>query len=111
MKTKRFFESADRYRFDFNYCHYKKGFAQIDTEQDAAHFGTWANPKTLTTVNYCEGDVTIETADTPEEFCNNLRNIKKWNEENGWKFCGIDCMCVPEIEESFTALGLSDLLH
>ena len=42
MKTIRDFKPlSDRYSFDVGACSYANGFAQIDTRQDAAHFGTW----------------------------------------------------------------------
>jgi len=99
---------ADRYHFDAGLCSFKRGFAQVDTGQDAWYFGTWANPTTLTVVSYAEGDVTIEQADTPQEFGDALRAVKRWNDVNGYSF-GIDTMCQAEIREGFQALGLADL--
>jgi len=112
MKTETdFLMMADRYLFDFKRCTPDKGFAQVDTGQDAWYFGTWANPTTLTVVCYCEGDVTVKTAETPEEFAAELRSIKEWNERQGHGFKGIDPLCRDEIEKAFRALGLGDLLH
>jgi len=111
MKTTREFCPADRYAYDFGICSSGKGFAQVDTGQDAWYFGTWANPEKLAIVSYCEGDVTLLQAEDPEEFAAELRAMKKWTDESGCGFKGIDPMCVPEIEARFRALGLGDLLH
>ena len=56
METIRDFASTDRYIFDFKLCTTGKGWAQVDTEQDASYFGTWANPFELKVVSYTEGD-------------------------------------------------------
>ncbi len=111
MNTIRKFIPCDRYQYDFNSCSTSKGFAQVDTSQDASYFGTWANPEELIIVCYCEGDVTIQTAENKNEFVGEIRNIKKWNEENGHRFKGIDPGFNKEIKNSFLSLGLSDLLH
>uniref|UniRef100_A0A6H1ZY62 Uncharacterized protein n=1 Tax=viral metagenome TaxID=1070528 RepID=A0A6H1ZY62_9ZZZZ len=106
----RFYVNGDRYALDFNGCSYKKGYAQIDTDQDAWYFGTWANPTTRTIVNYAEGDLTIERAETDAEFASRIRDLAKWNADNGYTF-GIDPMCNAAIEAAFRTLGLGDLLH
>ncbi|MDX2497058.1 MAG: hypothetical protein QNL11_04055 [Desulfobacterales bacterium] len=62
-------------------------------------------------VSYCEGDVTIQTADTPQEFINEIRNIKAWNEKHGWRFIGIDPGFSEALAAKFCNLGLDDLLH
>jgi hypothetical protein len=38
------FTPSDRYVYDFVLCTYDKGWAQIDTRQDASYYGTWTNP-------------------------------------------------------------------
>jgi hypothetical protein len=111
MKTTRSFEPADRYIYDFGLCHYKKGWAQVDTGQDASYFGTWASPGRLAILTYCEGDVTLLQADDADEFIVELRAIKTWNETNGHGFRGIDGMMEPTIIDAFTAMGAADLLH
>ena len=111
MKITRDFEPADRYVYDFGLCNYKKGWAQVDTSQDASYFGTWANAEKLAIICYCEGDVTLTQADNPQEFVDQIRKIKAWNDENGWKFFGIDGMCSDSIIKAFTDVGLADLLH
>jgi hypothetical protein len=111
METQREFAPADRYRYDFKYCTVKNGFAQIDTSQDASYFGTWASPERLVIFNYCEGDCTTQTAVTPEEFTEAIRELKTWNEEYGHEFLGIDCGLSTTLEKQFQDIGLGDLLH
>ena len=110
MKVTREFCPADRYVYDWGACSYKNGYAQVDTDQDAPYFGTWANPATLTIVNYCEGDVTIQEAADTAEFAAAIREAAEWNAKMGYSY-HIDPMCVPEIEAAFREAGLGDLLH
>ncbi len=107
----RSFAPGDRYTYDFGKCSASKGYAQVDTGQDASYYGTWANPTTFTTVCYCEGDVTVVQLDTPAEFHMELMEVKIWNEEEGYGFRGIDPMGSTDIKEKFIALGLSELLY
>jgi len=111
MKTIHEFQPADRYTYDFGVCSSSKGFAQVDTGQDASYFGTWANPTSLQIICYCEGDVTLQTADDKDEFIAAIRKLKTWNEDSGHRFIGIDPMLNAEIEGAFKKLGLGDLLH
>ena len=111
MKTITEFAPGDRYRYDVGLCSTKNGFAQIDTSQDAWYFGTWANPERLMIVCYCEGDVTIQTADTPAEFVAELHKLKQWNEENGHRFIGIDPGFNEVLKKGFCDIGLADMLH
>jgi hypothetical protein len=83
-----------------------KGFAQVDTNQDAWYFGTWANPKTLRVVQYCEGDLSIYDCETPEEFVSWLTEMAAAE-----YFKGIDGMLNDELIKGFQALGLGRLLH
>ena len=110
MITKRTVEPGDRYRFDFDECHFKKGWAQCDTGQDASYFGAWANPITLETTCYCEGDVTRSKCESEAEFVEKIRQWHEWNMANGWGFA-IDGMCDERIIGEFRRLGLDDLLH
>lgn len=107
MKVYREFEPADRYLYDFGLCSAKNGFAQIDTEQDASYFGTWANPTKLVVFNYCEGDCTTTVCDNAEEFKQELQSIADWNIKNGYKAPMVDAMCRPEIEAAFLAMGIN----
>ncbi len=106
-----FILNGDRYAFDFKLCSASKGFAQVDTGQDAWYYGTWANPETLRIVNYCEGDLYVQDAASAAEFADAIREIKQWNEENDHGFAGIDGMCRDDLIARFQAIGLGDLLH
>lgn len=114
MKKTHEFCPADRYVYDFGLCASTNGFAQIDTSQDASYFGTWADPERLIIFNYCEGDCYMTECDTPEEFAAEVEGIKRWNEENGHRFIGID----PGLgehgkknTEAWRKVGLGHLLH
>ncbi len=110
MKVIKEFNPCDRYVFDFDICAISKGWAQVDTSQDASYFGTWANPKSLEVVSYTEGDIVSKKCDNKQEFIDELNSIKKWNNENGYSFAidpGLQC----DIEKEFINLGLSHLLH
>jgi hypothetical protein len=107
MKRKdSFHPNGERYELDFGECSHRKGFAQIDTRQDAWYYGTWANPETLRIVQFAEGDLSVMDFDSPEEFTTYLRETAEYE----W-FIGIDPMTVPSIEDGFARLGLADLLH
>jgi len=109
MRTTRDFVCCgDRYAFDFGHCNYKKGFAQIDTRNDASYFGMWANPATLRIVSFVEGDITVQDAETPEEFTRELFKIRAFYGED---FRGVDGMCDETIIEQFRAIGAGELLH
>lgn len=105
------FAPADRYVYDFGLCSTKNGFAQVDTSQDASYYGTWASPKRMMTVCYAEGDVIISKCANPQEFIDEIRKCKKWNEDNGYRFIGIDPGFNRSLRMQFEILGLGDLLH
>lgn len=104
------FAPADRYIYDFKYCSYKNGWAQVDTTQDASYYGTWANPERREIFTYCEGDTTLVRCDTDDEYRQALREVIDWNKEAGY-WLGIDAMCNERMKERFTALGFADVLH
>jgi hypothetical protein len=107
MKRKdSFHNDGDRYILDFGECSVSKGFAQVDTDQDAWYFGTWANPKTLRVVQYAEGDLSILDFDNKTEFAQWL-----WDMAAAEYFKGIDGMLNDELIKGFRALGLGRLLH
>jgi len=104
-------ESAEnRYAFDFDLCSVSKGWAQIDTTQDASYFGNWAHPEQFKIVSYAEGDTTIETADTLEEFKQILFKCVDWNKSNGyWR--GIDPGLNKKNIQAWIDLGFKSLIH
>jgi hypothetical protein len=111
MKTEKNFMATDRYLFDFYYCSTKKGYAQVDTSQDASYYGIWTNPFKRTVFSYCEGDTCLKTADNDDEYVKELLDIKQWNFENGYVFKGIDPGFNKELKEKFVSLGIIDLLY
>lgn len=116
MKTVRNFEpDGVRYSFDCGSCSYANGWAQIDTSNDASYYGNWTNPSTLQIASYCEGDVTLETAETEEEYVAAIRAKVEWHKGND-SWLGIDpgwpeSDTCKTLTERFTSLGLADLLH
>ena len=106
IKKETFFESIDRYAFDFDMCKPSKGYAQLDTSEDASYFGNWVNFRDYKIVSYCEGDITIETCENKEEFKELLKktvDFYKFNQEN---FLGIDLLCNEKIINDFNRLEL-----
>lgn len=109
--TRDFIANGDRYAFDFDVCSIARGYAQVDTSQDAWYYGTWANPFEKKIVSYCEGDITVQQCESPQEFVEEIRAIRDWNVENGHKFLGIDPGFNPDLRKEFVALGLLEFLH
>ncbi len=101
---------GDRYRFDFGACHVSKGYAQIDTTQDASYFGQWANPMALKVVKFQEGDLEVQECETPEEFAKTLEKLHEWTSGLGY-WLGIDTLLNSEVEQAFRRLGLARLFH
>ena len=111
MKIIRSFEPGDRYRFDFDLCSCARGWAQVDTAQDASWFGTWASPSERTILNFAEGDVTRTLCDTDEEFAATLREIDRWNRDHGYGPARIDPGFDAALKAAFEAVGLGDMLY
>lgn len=110
IRTHKFMPS-DRYVFDFELCTPNDGWAQVDTGQDASYYGTWTNPFDLRIISYVEGDVYENKAESVQEFVEEIKSIKDWNEEHGHGFKGIDAMCRDNIINRFKEIGLGGLLH
>lgn len=105
-------EGGTRYQYDFALV--KRGCAQIDTEQDFSHFGTWAHPDERKVFQFVEGDTHLTLCDTDEEFVSAIRDMAAWNEKHGYNPIRIDPGCGKDgeaTESRFRALGLGDLLH
>ena len=100
---------TDRYSFDRCFS-VARGYAQIDTSQDAAYYGTWANPSERKIVTYAEGDVIYQTAETDEEFAEAIRALWEWNRERKFLF-GIDAGGSEKLVDEFKALGLGEFLQ
>ncbi len=111
MKITREFCPGDRYTYDFGLCSSEKGWAQVDTAQDASYFGTWASPTRLMIFSYCEGDTTLKEAASPDEFADELLEIDAWNRAHGYGPAWIDPGFDLVMKTAFEALGLAGLLH
>lgn len=46
---------TDRYVYDFGKCSYAKGWAQVDTRQDASYYGTWDEPDRAQNIQLLRG--------------------------------------------------------
>lgn len=111
MQVKReFINDGDRYAFDFNLCTPSNGWAQVDSRQDAWYYGNWANPTRRMIVGYAEGDVTIKTAASDEEFARELRELCSWLKENTG-LGAVDPMLRDDLTAAFQRVGCGDLLH
>ena len=92
-------------------CSNDKGWARVDTAQDASYFGTWANPTRLMIFSYCEGDTTLKEAASPEEFAAELREIDTWYRAHGYGPALIDPGLDPAMRVAFEGLGLAGMLQ
>jgi hypothetical protein len=99
---------ADRYLYDQLLV--PKGWAQLDTDSDAAWYGTWADPVSFTLFSYVEGDCTTTQCDTAEEFAAEVRKVATWHSNHG-RWLGIDYGTSDAARQQWEALGLADLFH
>jgi hypothetical protein len=111
MIIKREFIQTTRYQFDTGMCSLKNGWAQVDSPQDASYYGIWANPKTLQVFSYVEGDCLLCSAESPEEFADEIRRIDAYNRESQGEGIMLDTFLNPDLDAAFSALGLADYLH
>lgn len=112
MKTvTRNFLPSDRYLYDFKLCTTDKGWAQIDTSQDASYFGQWINPTKRKIFAYIEGDLILTQLDTDAELKEEVEEMKRWNEEQGHCFLGIDPGFSTDLKAALTTIGLGEYLH
>lgn len=103
--TRTYANDGDRYEIDAMLC--PGGWAQLDTDSDASWYGVWAHPKHRTVSSFCEGDITVSTADTDEEFCKEVRRIARFHQgHDGW--LRIDPMHGSRTD--WERIGLADLL-
>lgn len=111
MKITRDFSPADRYLYDFKVLTIAKGWAQIDTGQDAWYFGQWINPDKLMIFCYCEGDCTLTQCDDGAELVAEIARMKAWNDEQGHRFIGIDPGFSEPLKASLQQIGLGGYCH
>ena len=89
MKRKtRFIPNGERYALDFGECTARKGFAQVDTRDDAWYFGQWVSVRALRFVSYVEGDLTVIDFETAAEMRAFISEVA-----SGDDFIGIDTLC------------------
>ena len=103
------FHPSDRYQYDMKL----KGFAQIDTTEDAPYYGIWVSPTKRMIVSYTEGDVSFFWSDNGPEFHEEVRSLIDWL---GERFKGIDpgwpgLKSTEQIIEGFRFYGLQRFLH
>ncbi len=111
IAIERTFSPADRYKYDFRLCTAEKGWAQIDTSQDASYFGQWINPTTREILSYCEGDVTLTKCETDAELVAEIAKMKAWNATQDHRFIGIDPGFNEALQAAIAAAGLTEYLH
>lgn len=102
---------ADRYLYDFKLCTTDKGWAQVDTSQDASYFGQWVNPIKREIFAYVEGDLILTRVDTDAELQTEFAEMKRWNEDQGHRFMGIDPGFNTELRANLMSAGLGGYLH
>lgn len=111
------FAPGDRYLYDFKVLTTDKGWAQLDSRQDASYYGHWINPTRREIFGYCEGDTTLTRCETDAELCNELARMAEWNAESGYheyrngKTIAIDSGFNDDLKAACVAAGISDYLH
>jgi hypothetical protein len=109
-KTEGFAPNLSRYYFDRNL----KGFAQVDTSEDASYYGNWANASTFELFSFAEGDTCHTKCDTPEEFREEMQRFVDFCERQGGDyFRGVDpgAYHTPEILKPWKDAGLIHLIY
>jgi len=106
--TTREFAESSRYQYDGWLL--SKGFAQIDSAEDASYYGNWADPVRLILFSYIEGDCQTVQCETETEFKEQIRKVCNWLRLHSTLY-GIDPGIKQESKDRWIALGLSDLLH
>lgn len=102
---------SDRYVYDFGKCSIEKGWAQVDTSQDASYFGQWVNPVERKIFAYIEGDLVLTQVDTDQELAAKFAEMKRWNEKQGHEFLGIDPGFNVPLKAALVSAGLEGYLH
>ncbi len=114
---KRDFSPADRYLYDFKILTIEKGWAQLDTRQDASYYGTWINPANRSIFCYCEGDLILTQCDSDSELLAEVSRIAQWNAEQGYRPfsngqpIGIDPGFNEQLKTACITAGLMEYLH
>ncbi len=94
-----------------------KGWAQLDSRQDASYYGHWISPARREIFGYCEGDTTLTHCDTDAELIAELERMAVWNSESGYseyrngKPIAIDPGFSDDLKAACFAAGLNDYMH
>ena len=108
---------ADRYLYDFKVLTTAKGWAQLDSRQDASYFGQWISPTRREIFCYCEGDLILTHCETDADLLQEMVKIAEWNTAQGYrpfasgKAVAIDPGSNEELEQALTQAGLGEYLH
>ncbi len=111
------FAPADRYLYDFKVLTTDKGWAQLDSRQDASYYGHWINPATREIFGYCEGDTTLTRCETDADMLSELERMAVWNAEQGYREYGngkpiaIDPGFNDSLKAACVAAGIGAYLH
>jgi hypothetical protein len=105
-KNSYFVEDTDRYHFDFTECTIAKGWAQVDTTQDASYYGAWINPTKREFIRFAEGDVDHYTFEDDTEMVAFIAEFK-----DGGRMLGIDPGPGSVLPSECIAHGLEPYFH
>lgn len=117
IQITRGFSPADRYLYDFKVLTTGKGWAQLDSRQDASYYGHWINPARREIFGYCEGDTILTLCDTDAELVSELERMAVWNAESGYreyrngKTIAIDTGFSEELRCACILSGIGEHLH
>lgn len=112
--TGRSYVIDDRYAFDWSVCTYAKGWAQVDTYQDASYFGIWTNPEQRMTVTYAEGDVSVVIATNDADYRASvveLLRVYTQAEQTAMIDANLDGYANNPLRDRFVRLGMASYLH
>jgi len=111
------FAPADRYLYDFKVLTIAKGWAQLDSRQDASYYGHWINPASREIFGYCEGDTILTHCDTDAELVAEIARMSAWNAEQGYreyrngKPIAIDPGFSEDLRAACILSGIGEYLH
>lgn len=103
-------EDCDRYAFDFQHCQGSRGWAQLDTHEDASWFGNWAHPDHLQIVSFAEGDICVATCEDSDEFRAEIERMASFFIDTQGGTFRIDAGLKPNAEASWVSHGLKHFL-
>jgi hypothetical protein len=78
-----FTTDGERYSMDFSYCGNRADWYQWDSKQDAWYYGQWVNPVTKQILSYIEGDISLISCQTPDQYRAELDAMTQFEGRNG----------------------------